>query len=386
MPDSSKPTILIVDHDETRMRALCDTLRKHDYEPLGFSDGQAALDMLRERKFDLLLTDLVIPGTDGILMPGLDGITLLRHAFVLDSDLVGVIMTDEGTIASAVDAMQVGALDYVLKPFKLELILVVLTRALAVRGLRVANALLANDVLEHTAELEAANTELEAFAYSVSHDLRSPLTVIVSSVESLIEDHAAKLPAEAMQTLRDILAGADRMTQLTSDLLKLSMLSHEPITCTAVDMPALVREALEELKGDWATRDVDVRVGDLLAGVGDRALLKQVFVNLLSNAFKFTRGRDRAVVEVSSKRDAGGTVFSVRDNGAGFDLKASPLLFGAFQRFHSVAEFEGTGVGLSIVKRIIERHGGHIWAESQPDLGAVFHFRLPAAQAAMAAA
>jgi signal transduction histidine kinase len=142
-------------------------------------------------------------------------------------------------------------------------------------------------------------------------------------------------------------------------------------------MPALVRETLEELKGDWATRGVDVRIGDLLAGVGDRALLKQVFVNLLSNAFKFTRGREHAVVEVSSERDVEGTVFSVRDNGAGFDLKASPLLFGAFQRFHTVAEFEGTGVGLSIVKRIIERHGGQIWAESQPDQGAVFHFRLP---------
>jgi signal transduction histidine kinase len=378
MPGSSRPRILIVDHDETRMRALCETLRDHDYEPLGFSDGRAALDAMRNRKFDLLLADLVMPGTDGILMPGLDGLKLLREAQIADADLVGVIMTDEGTIASAVAAMKIGALDYVLKPFRLELILVVLTRALAVRGLRVANALLAKSVLDHTAGLEAANTELEAFAFSVSHDLRSPLTVIMGSVESLIDEHAARLPAAAQQTLRDIMASADRMTQLTSDLLRLSALSRQPLASVVVDMPTLVREAIEELRADWANRDVDVRIGDLLAGFGDRALLKQVFVNLLSNAFKFTRGRDHAAVEVSSERDAAGTVFSVRDNGAGFDLNASPHLFGAFQRFHTVAEFEGTGVGLSIVKRIIERHGGQVWAESQPDKGAVFRFRLPA--------
>lgn len=360
------------------MRALCDTLREHDYEPLGFSDGQAALDALRNRKFDLLLADLVMPGSDGILMPGLDGLTLLRDAQIADADLVGVIMTDEGTIASAVAAMKIGALDYVLKPFKLELILVVLTRALAVRGLRVANAVLARSVLDHTAELEAANTELEAFAFSVSHDLRSPLTVIMGSVESLIEDHAGRLPLAARQTLHDISASADRMTQLTGDLLRLSALGRQPLATVLIDMPALVRETIEELRGDWASRNVDIRIGDLLAGFGDRALLKQVFVNLLSNAFKFTRGRERAVVEVSSEQDAIGTVFSVRDNGAGFDLNASPHLFGAFQRFHTVAEFEGTGVGLSIVKRIIERHGGAIWAESQPGKGAVFRFRLPA--------
>src|SRR5688572_24539345 len=163
MAGSAKPSILIVDHDEMRMRALCDTLREHHYEPLGFSDGQAALDALREGKFDLLLADLVMPGADGILMPGLDGLTLLRDAQIADADLVGIIMTDEGTIASAVAAMKIGALDYVLKPFKLELILVVLTRALAVRGLRVANAVLARSVLDRTAELEAANAELEAF-------------------------------------------------------------------------------------------------------------------------------------------------------------------------------------------------------------------------------
>ncbi|MGE0424451.1 MAG: ATP-binding protein [Reyranellaceae bacterium] len=378
MPDSPLPSILIVDHDETRMQALCDTLREHGYDPLGFYDSQAALDALRERKFDLLLADLVMPGADGILMPGLDGLTLLREAQVADVDLVCIIMADEGTIASAVAAMKIGAVDYVLKPFQLELILLVLARAMAVRGLRVANALLAREAQEHTAKLEAANMELEAFAFSVSHDLRSPLTVIMASAESLLEDYAASLPEAARQTLRDIMAGVDRMTHLTSDLLRLSMLSREPIAAGLVDMQALVRETVEELRYEWTSRTVDIRIGDLLASFGDRALLKQVFVNLLSNAFKFTRNRDRAVVEVSSEREADGTVFSVRDNGAGFDLNVSPHLFGAFQRFHTVAEFEGTGVGLSIVKRIVERHGGRVWAESRPDEGAVFRFSLPA--------
>jgi signal transduction histidine kinase len=365
----SRPKILIVDDEAAQMRALCETLRDQGYDTTGFTDACAALDTLRDARFDLLLADL--------MMPGMDGIALLQAAQRVDADLVGIIMTGEGTIATAVAAMKGGALDYILKPFKLSVILPVLARALAVRDLRVANAELERSVCERTAELEAANAELEAFAFSVSHDLRSPLTVIVGSAEVLGEDYAAHLPPEARQAVDDIMTSADRMARLIGDLLRLSRLGRQPLTKRPIDIAALVDQVLGELREEGREPPVDVRVAPLCEASGDPALLQQVFVNLLSNAFKFTRGRPAPLVEIGCERRAGERIYSVRDNGAGFDARAATELFGAFRRFHSAQQFDGTGVGLSIARRIVERHGGRIWAESEPDHGAAFHFSLP---------
>jgi signal transduction histidine kinase len=367
--DSSLPRILIVDDEAAQMRALCNTLGDNGYETHGFTDGVAALEALGTTSFDLLLADL--------MMPGMDGITLLREAKQRDQDLVGIIMTGEGTITSAVEAMKTGALDYILKPFKLSVILPVLGRALAVRELRMTNAKLERGILERTAELEAANRELEAFAYSVSHDLRSPLLVIITSAEMLIEDFGQQIQADAQQIARNIMMGAERMTQLINDLLRLSHLGRQALVKSSVDVAALVREVLAELQGEQGERHIDIRVGDLPDCTGDHALLKQVFTNLLSNAFKFTRGRETPVIEIVCQRQANGNIYCVRDNGAGFDMQQATELFGAFQRFHSAHQFEGTGVGLSIVHRIIQRHGGRVWADSKPEKGASFYFSLP---------
>jgi signal transduction histidine kinase len=369
MPAPSRPRILIVDDEAAQMRALCDTLRDQGYDTTGFTDARVALDMLSGTRFDLLLADL--------MMPAMDGIALLQAAQRLDGDLVGIIMTGEGTIATAVAAMKGGALDYILKPFKLSVILPVVARALAVRDLRLANAALEQSVRERTAELEAANAELEAFAFSVSHDLRSPLSVIIGAAEILSEDHAQLLAPQARQAVDGIMVSAERAARLINDLLRLSRLGRQPLSKRPIDIRALVDEVLDEVRDEARQPPIDVRIGPLCNASGDPALLRQVFVNLLSNAFKFTRGRASPIVEIACEGRDGERVYSVRDNGAGFDAHAATDLFGAFRRFHTTQQFDGTGVGLSIARRIVERHGGRIWAESAPDCGATFRFSLP---------
>jgi len=294
MPGSPIPRILIVDDEAAQMRALCDTLRDHGYHTVGFTDGAAALETLRASKFELLLTDLT--------MPGLDGVTLLEAALKVDHDLVGLIMTGQGTIASAVAAMKTGAFDYILKPFKLSVILPVLARALAVRHLRIANAELELSVRQRTLELEAANKELEAFARSVSHDLRSPLGVILCNADMLVDDYAARMPVEALPLANDIIASAVQMRQLIEDLLRLSRLGLQPIAKQPIDVSALVHEVLRELERGHGEQRVEVRLGDLPDCVGDPGLLKQVFANLLSNAFKFTRVKEMPIVELNSRQ------------------------------------------------------------------------------------
>jgi len=376
MPGSPPPRILIVDDEVEQMRALCNTLPDHGYQTVGFTDGEAALAELRNIKCDLLLADL--------MMPGMDGIALLKAAQAFDSDLVGIIMTGEGTIVTAVEAMKVGALDYILKPFKLSVILPVLSRALTLRRLRVENKELERSVRERTnqleaanRELEAANKELEAFSYSVSHDLRGPLTVIVGSADALVEDYAANMPPHDRELLVGVLHSGERMTQLIDDLLRLSQLARQPLSKSRVDISALVREVLDQLQRERHGSQIDSQIGNLPECIGDPGLLKQVFANLLSNAFKFTRGSAKPTVEIGCGQQAGEKTYFVRDNGAGFDMSQAQDLFGAFQRYHSAEQFEGTGIGLSIVQRIVQRHGGHIWAEAEVGNGATFYFNLP---------
>jgi light-regulated signal transduction histidine kinase (bacteriophytochrome) len=166
------------------------------------------------------------------------------------------------------------------------------------------------------------------------------------------------------------------MGRLIDDLLRLSRLGRQPLSKEPVSIRALVEEVLAQLREEQPDRHIEIRVADLPDAVGDRSLLKQVFVNLLSNAFKFTRRREAAILEVGCKEQDGETIYFVRDNGAGFDMQFAQRLFGVFQRLHRAAEFEGTGVGLSIVQRIVRRHGGRVWAEAEADKGATFLFTL----------
>lgn len=232
-------------------------------------------------------------------------------------------------------------------------------------------------VAGRTAELEAANKELEAFAYSVSHDLRAPLRHIDGYMELLQQSLVGPLDERSQRYMATISDSAKHMGQLIDNLLAFSRIGRYELSKTPVDLVALVQEIIRELEPETQGRIVCWRVTELPIVTGDRAMLRQVLVNLLSNAVKFTRGRASADIEVGCQMGEKETVIFIRDNGVGFDMAYADKLFGVFQRLHRVDEFEGTGIGLANVRRIINRHGGSVWAEGQINQGATFYFSLP---------
>jgi light-regulated signal transduction histidine kinase (bacteriophytochrome) len=241
------------------------------------------------------------------------------------------------------------------------------------------NAELEQRVRDRTAQLRAANKELEAFSYSVSHDLRAPLRAINGYARILAEDHGPRLDADGRRMLDTVRSESLRMGALIDDLLRFSRLGRQRLRKTSTDMTALVGEIHAELRRSLPDRTVEFRLGALPDAPADPALVRQIWVNLLDNAFKFTRRRERAEIAVSGTVHGGEAVYSVHDNGAGFEMRHAGRLFGVFQRLHPAEDFEGTGVGLALVQRLVQRHGGRVWAEAEPERGATFHFTLPLA-------
>jgi signal transduction histidine kinase len=251
--------------------------------------------------------------------------------------------------------------------------------AQAADEIRALNAQLEQRVRERTSQLDGANKELEAFAYSVSHDLRAPLRHISGFSEMLAARSSDQLDQKGKHYVGVIISSVRQMGDLIDDLLQFSRTGRAELQITEVDMSELLREAMQPLAPICAGRDIAWSIDTLPSVRGDAALLRQVWANLLDNAIKYTRDRSPARIEVCTHDGDGLTedVFVVRDNGVGFDMQYAHKLFGVFQRLHSSAEFEGTGIGLANVQRIVHRHGGRVWAEGELDKGASFYFALP---------
>jgi signal transduction histidine kinase len=414
-PGKSKPNgieILIAEDSRTQAEKLQHLLEEHGYTAVTARDGKQALAAARRRKPMLIISDVV--------MPEMDGYELCRRVKADPNlgDIPVILVTTLSDPQDVIRGLECRADSFILKPYDERYLLSRVEFALINREMRQADragmgveiffngqkhfitadrlqilnlllstydaAIQRNKELNHTqeelqllnAKLEDANKELESFSYSVSHDLRAPLRAIDGFSRMLEEDHAAGLDDEGKRLARVIRDNTRKMGRLIDDLLAFSRLGRKVISTERVDTGKLVGEVLEEVQAA-AERRAKVVVGPLPPAHADAALIRQVWINLLSNAVKFSGNRDDPRVEVSAYDDGADTVYCVKDNGAGFDMKYCDKLFGVFQRLHGDEEFSGTGVGLAIVRRVVTRHGGRVWAEGKVNEGATFYFALP---------
>jgi signal transduction histidine kinase len=361
--------LLIVDDETAQMRALCETLGAEGYETRGFSSPVAALEALRPGAYDLLITDL--------MMPEMDGIALIAAARDVDPEIGALVMTGHGTIDSAVQAMQVGALDYILKPFRLREVLPILSRALDLQRLRHENLVLQERERRRSEELAAAYQELESFSYSISHDLRSPLLFMKGFAQMLEDRFAVELGEEGLQMLHVIRDGTRNMDQMIVGLLAFSRAGRQPLHLQQLDMSAIVRAVVAEAVAVHTGPQARIDIDPLPSAAGDSAVIRHVWSNLIGNALKYSAKRADPHIRISGRVEGGEAVYQIEDNGAGFDMRHAEKLFGVFKRLHGSDEFAGTGVGLAIVHRIVRRHGGRITAHGEPGVGARIEFTLP---------
>ncbi|WP_298266679.1 response regulator [Geobacter sp.] len=375
--------ILIADDDGVARAMLDSALRTWGYETAVASDGDEAWRLMEgEDAPRMALLDWMMPGQSGM-----DICRRLRASSVPSPPYV-ILITAKGGKENVVAGLDGGANDYIVKPFVMDELRArvgvgqrylgmqdALARQMA--ELNDLNRKLEQRVRERTFELESANRELEAFGYSVSHDLRAPLRHIVGFGEMLAEQFGDVLGAEGMALVGKIRDSSRHMTQLVDDLLELSIVSRREMDCREIDMTGLCHGIVRELYENEPGRNVTFLISPAMTARADRRLLRIVLQNLLGNAWKYTSRKESATIEVGVAPCSGEKAFYVRDDGAGFDMEFAGKLFGAFQRLHSSAEFPGTGIGLATVHRIVSRHSGRVWAEGEPGKGATFYFTVP---------
>lgn len=368
-----KARILIVDDQKANVSLLEQMLNDAGYVSIASTmDPREVCELHRKNRYDLILLDLQ--------MPGMDGFQVMEGLKTIESDGYLPVLVITALPGHKLRALKAGARDFISKPFDLGEVLIRVYNMLEVRLLHLEIKRLYDQVEERveqrTAELEESNKELEAFSYSVSHDLRAPLRALDGFSQAMLDDFGPQLPEEGQRYLKTIRYSAQQMSTLIDALLEFSRFNRQELDKQAVDTSKLVHSALDELGFPWQGRQVEIRIGDLPVSSGDPVLLKQAWINLLSNALKYTNKREKAEIEIGSTKVNGTEAFFVRDNGTGFDMRYADKLFGVFERLHRMEDYEGTGIGLAMVQRIVKRHGGRVWADAAIDRGATFHFTL----------
>jgi two-component system, NtrC family, sensor kinase len=402
----SPKRILAVDDSPTYLHTLADQLRGEGYDVAQATSGEEAIDLLAVQRVDCILLDRMMPG-----LSGAETCERIKAAPVV-RDIPLIMLTSLEGRDAMIDGFSAGADDFISKSSGLDVLKARVqaqlrrkqfedehrsvreqllrseheaTEAQAARELAETRAALVEqlersnrELASANQELAVANRELEAFSYSVSHDLRARLRSISAFTRAVEEDAVDRLDATDRNHLTRVLAATNQMSELIDALLELSRVSRTRLARSLVDLSAIASAVFEELHGREPGRQVDAVVADGMRANADGKLVRILLDNVIGNAWKFTARRGRARIEVGSTADRGEPAFFVRDDGAGFDAAHATRLFTPFQRLHSDAEFKGTGIGLATVHRIIERHGGRIWAESSPGQGATFYFTLPA--------
>ena len=368
--------VLLVEDNPSDARLIQESLAEASDDPFDLETADtlaAGLQRLGIGGIDAMLLDLALPDSFGME-------TFVR-ARAQSLGVAIIVLTGLHDDSLALKMVQGGAQDFVAKVDVsgnnlTRAILYAIERERLEQKFRKLNEELEERIKERTAELEASNKELEAFSYSVSHDLRAPLTHIHGFSGLLQEKYKSQLDEQGQKYLQNISNAAGRMSSLIDDLLSLGKVGRQGLKLWDVGLASLVEEVQSEIEGDCRDRQIEWRIGSLPHVKCDRGLMKQVLVNLLSNAVKYTKPRERAVIEMGHTIIDGGLTFFVRDNGVGFDMNYADKLFAPFQRLHRAEDFAGTGIGLATAQRIVQKHGGRIWAESVLDHGSTFYFTV----------
>jgi two-component system, sensor histidine kinase and response regulator len=409
-----KKSVLIVDDNEGICRTLGFIFEK-DYDTAVAHTGQEALEHIRRQFFHLVLLD--------IRLPDIEGTELLHRIREAHPDTATIILTGHASLENAVEALNAGAFAYVIKPFNVPELLAMVRQAIEKQCLAMENRRLLADahreleirsnienelqryrehledlVKERTVELNTvigqlrmeinrrrnleeklveANEELKSFCASISHDLQSPLNAVKGFAESLRRDYGDRLDEKGVRFLNHISDSAGRMCELVGDLLQYSMMGRKELHRSELDVGQLVAEVIEEVRYAEPNHEVQAEIQPLPSVCADRGMLREVFSNLISNAVKYARRGEAAVLEIGGQRRDQESFFYVKDNGIGFDMQEAPRVFKMFERLHPDDSVEGTGAGLAIVDRILQRHRGRIWVQSEPGQGTTFHFVIP---------
>lgn len=355
--DLKIPEILIVDDSPEQIQSLASILRHGNYIVHTLTDGKQVFKYLKKGIPDIIILD--------IMMPDIDGFEICRMLRMEKkySNIPVIFVTAADTADYIIKGFQAGAQDYLVKPVNPD-VLMVRTKAQI-------------ELKQKNDRIRRAYKEIEVFNHIISHDLKAPLWDIQKLVKYIMDAKAVNDNDAEEELLSVLNEKAEETVVLVEKLSQLTKMSSVPLKIEAIDMYKLVKETYSEMITYYADRDIRFNCDLLPIVFGDRVLLKQVLKNILSNALKYTKDRKPAVISVGYSKSGMEYVFSIKDNGVGFDMKYAGKLFGMFQRLHSQQEFEGTGAGLAIVKKIIERHSGRVWIKAEPDKGAVLSFTLP---------